>query len=238
MLLITLLITFLPIGILKLGMDDINNKIVALLVILSTEIFIMTVGYLEKIAFSTRKLDEYANNMEKISLYKEPNGTDFLKYATKSIFISGPGMQVIYDIRNLLASIDEKIPITLAIQNYNNRDLVNVLIHYFGINEKEWMTRRSIFNEGIKIIYQKRNLNIIVFNKFSPIGFVAIDYKDVTENSIIQAKHYILSEDIFKANYYFCRVKPGIELFDIYREQILCIEKYSSQFEGNQNIIE
>ena len=98
------------------------------------------------------------------------------------------------------------------------------LTRFFGINEKQWGSRKDLFEEGVSSIQKKRNVNVIKLDIFSPVAYVAIDYKSITEASLIQAKHYLLSEDKSVLR----TVRPGVELYEYYRQQIL--------LEGNARI--
>ncbi|MCL2311530.1 MAG: hypothetical protein FWC41_03415 [Firmicutes bacterium] len=237
MALITLLLTItaIVISLFFVGIDA-NVKIVSLLVIIVTEFFIVIFCYLERIAESTKKIDTIIERIPTTGYSTLPQEYDKCKYAQNSIFISGVGMNNIYGVREMLADIKSSVSITLAVNNYEEPDVMTALYSFFGKPSKKWDGYKTFFNESVKKIKNRpdRPVKVIYMDTFVPIAFFAIDYKEETDNSFIQAKHYILSDELdhdkqngYKIKGYYYTARPRTDSYKLYREylnQILLIE--------------
>ena len=230
LLMLALITSLFPIGdflniVFDTSFNDTKLRIVSLLAIITIEFFVITNRYLEPIAKSTEKIDKIVELTSKVSYSLKPCNFEELNRAQNCIFISGAGMHAINidNNRRLLAAIASKVKINLAVLNYDNEDVIKVLKDFFGNTDEELISNRTQFNEGVSYIENRRGVNVITLkNIFIPIAYCAIDYRKETESSssFIQAKHYSLSDE----KPFFCTVRPGVDLYEYYRNQILIME--------------
>ena len=153
---------------------------------------------------------------------------EMLPKAENSVFISGVGMTIFNSIIYQIASINQNVSVNLAVPNLENDNVVLALKHFFGLSNSEWRMRKELFAElSTKINTigsEARPINMLFLDMFVPIAYIAIDYKSKTENSCIQAFHFMMHDSREDWQSFFCTVRPDHVLYNRYRNQILMIE--------------
>lgn len=151
--------------------------------------------------------------------------TNQLLNAKNSIFVSSPAMSTINDIKYILYDINANISITLAMLDYSNIDNANYIKNFFGMKENHIKEYINTWDSVTKNIREHRPLNTIIMDMYAPPYYAAVDYKEETEFSSIQAKYYLINEKENGVSIYTCTANIGSDLFDSYRQQILLIEE-------------
>ena len=207
------------------------------------ENFVMLVTYMDD---SKSKTDIINNNVEEIkrTLNLSLNKTEEIKYslddpckyievvtnAKKCIFCNGVGMAFLsdYNLQTSLANVDTRISIRFVVANHENDAFQKIVTRgIYKSDKKEAKTISKMFDIAIDRIREKRNLNISYVDFFTPISYFAIDYKEKTDSSFIQAKHYLHNMNNKNIKVLYCTVRPGSDLYEYYREQILLLENYN-----------
>lgn len=166
------------------------------------------------------------------------NYMEMISEARNSIFFSGTGMSLLAnsDLRNSLSKIDKKVSISFFVTDCcGNEASLNYKREAFGENREYYKSRMLTFISGINAIKSYRNVDLTLMDLFLPVAYFAIDYKNETKSSFIQAKYYLMSKEKGDAKVFYCTVHPGAELYKIYQEQILLIEKNKGRMAHRAN---
>ena len=156
------------------------------------------------------------------------NYIEAVKKATGSIFFSGIGMTFLdYALRNVLVNdTDPKVTINFAAVDYiKNNDIMTFLQDYFGPHREKWYKHRDAFNDHVEILKNRQNTSFLDLDIFMPVSYFAIDYKEKTKFSFIQAKHYLRHKYENEVNVLYYTAHQGTKLYEQYRNQILLIEE-------------
>jgi len=138
-----------------------------------------------------------------------------------------------FDFANFLANIEPHVEIKCVVTDLNNPDVRKNMDYIFGGIEKEKNSpARSTFDRNVSRVKRTRSINVDFITAFPHISYFAIDYKEQTEFSFIQAKHYLIAEYTGEVNVYYCIVRPGAKLYEYYRKQIILLEKKGEQTRG------
>jgi hypothetical protein len=224
LLILSLCVSVFPTNYFGNDIDLIKTKVIPLLVIIATEFFVMTVGYFEKITNSTERLDKYVDKMTNVVYSTKPITLNKFEEAQNSIFISGAGMESLHSMSTYLTNVRKDVTITVAAADYDNQDVLNSIKHFFKLDDNQLISRRNLFMEGVNIVKKNREINVLKLNTFPTIAFFAIDYHQETAGSLIQAKHYLSSDNKNNLKELYCIAYPGTEIYKHYRELILLIE--------------
>jgi hypothetical protein len=233
LLLIAIFMSFFPISkTFNLTFDDAKVRIISLLVIIATDFFVINIGYLERIVKSTARFDSIVDNFSEIEYSTEY--CDYVKaisQAQKSIFFSGLGMSHFnYNLANSLADVDQRIEINCVVSDSNSCDLKSPTMFNLDIREKMLINGlRNTFDMYIKSIRSKRTINVDFINIFAHISYFAIDYKEQTKYSFIEAKHYLIPEKGKNTSVYYCIARPGTEIYRYYSNQIALLEEKAKE---------
>ena len=199
--------------------------------------FLMLIFYMDDIK---HKSDDIKKDIESIKCKLENTQVGSIKYslsscdekkaifqAKKSIFFSGAGMTFFnYDLANSLANTEPYVEINCVVTDLNNPDVKKAMDYLFrGIKKGKQSVSRLSFDRQISRIRSARNINVDFITTFSHISYFAIDYKEQTESSFIQAKHYLVQEYAGEVKVFYCIVRPGTELYKYYLDQIFLLEK-------------
>ncbi|MCL2057344.1 MAG: hypothetical protein FWH02_09050 [Oscillospiraceae bacterium] len=208
---------------------DSTNAIIILLVLITVDLVCIIIGYLEK----SLQLSEHNKKMLKYAIAQSTSGVsyssddcnyiDIVKSATKCIFYSGIAMGRFsdYNMENAFAEVSTEITITFVCANLENDDVLKSANGFFGRNKIEPLNSFHVYQKAIERMKKKRNIVDKYIDIFVPISYFAIDYKEITEFSFIQAKHYLLDENRGEIKALYCTVRPGSVLYNYYQEQIL-----------------
>jgi hypothetical protein len=153
--------------------------------------------------------------------------------AKNSVFCSSLIMAQLndFDIQNDFMKVNSEIPITIVLLNSNNPDMIKTLQRFNGYSLIE--NEKTII-EGVKIgidriLSNKRNVTVKYKNFIIPNSYFAVDYKVKTDSSFIQIKQYLLNDNK-GIKVLYCTVRPESELYELYREQILLLERSNEDF--------
>lgn len=169
------------------------------------------------------------NEQNKVNYSLEPcDYIEHIKKSKNSIFFSSVGGSVLtdYSVQNALANINPEVEINIVTGDHND----NITNNFNGLTEvtKEYtLSINELVKTGINRIKEKRSVVYKSISFFNPISYFAIDYKDNSSSSFIQAKHYLISENKKSINVFYCSVRPGSDLYDCYCKQIILLEKIS-----------
>jgi hypothetical protein len=216
----------------------VNGCIIALLVFIAIDFIILIKGFLEKITLNISELlyhQEYKINFSKD---KPRNMTDKIDNAKNSIFISGTDMTFLHaetERNRYVALANNGVKIIFAISELENEYINTYLERFFNKPRGRRKANDALITDYINQIKNrilksnKDNLRLIPLDVFIPTAYVAVDYDNKSEHSVIYAKHYILDKDGNKTNCFWLFVYPGTSLYDEYLEQVHTIINYNGK---------
>jgi len=164
-------------------------------------------------------------------LVEPPIVQEILNTARHNVFISGTGMSFLYNNCERLAGLNPQVELTIAVTDFQNEYIVDLLKHYFGKSDNYESERQKKFQEACNKIKASRNVNIIHTNFFMNIAYVAVDYNQKLSYSFISAKHYLVNNIGESTDSMNLRVTPEIqvEIYDKYLQQITLIINRNGQ---------
>ena len=180
----------------------------------------------EMITKSISKIDEMAIQISKVDYsYSSCIYKDVIPRATNSLFFSGVGMAFFdYDIENSIIKVDQSVNITFVVMNVYNEDVATGVESFYNISKEETRMLHESFIKRVLRINNFRKTNFGVIDTFVQVSYFAVDYKELTEFSFIQAKYYLLTKNDEHIDVMYYTARPGTELFKCFRKQILIIE--------------
>lgn len=200
------------------GFTDLQTELmITLPVFLCTEIFVLTVGYLDKIM-------EHIQNESKC-IQTRSGSTDLkslLKAAKNDIIIIGSTLSSLDPIKRELKDLSSAIKVELYITSLDymksNTEL-HKIPNYRDVHHFE--NRYNFFIENV-LPYLKSRENTDCFSLKFVWGttYIAIDIDTQSTSSQILVEQYTLGDDYDVA----FLIKPGCELYDIHRNQIELIK--------------
>jgi hypothetical protein len=236
LLLLAIGISVFPFGNLDSELNEAMIKVITLLVIIATSFFITNSGYLERITKSVTRFDKFAEQMEKIKYSKMPcDYNKMILQATNSIFFSGNGMSHFeQSLAKALAEIAPHVEINCVVSDLSG-DAIETINFLTGLSKSDpsiITDHLNRYNKHLDTIRAKRGINNAFIKIVSMISYFAIDYKQQTESSFIQAKHILLSDRKGDYNTFYCIARPGTEIYEYYRNQIEILEKKAMEING------
>lgn len=194
-----------------------DELMITLLVFLGSEIFVLTIGYLDQIM-------DYIFNEAK--LIQTRSGSTDLKS-----FISGARNNIII-VGSTLSSLDsfkrelKNLPTNIKIDLYNtdlgymkqNEELCRLQNH---TDIQQFESRYNFFLQNVlSFLSSRENLHCFSLQHAMITTYIGIDTEMESSSSQILAEYYTLGEEYDLA----FLVKPGCDLYNTYREQLRKIE--------------
>lgn len=156
-----------------------------------------------------------------------------LPKAKNSIFISSPAMITANSMTYILSDIKQDVSITLAMVDYDIAENASYLKKFFGFSDENLVGYVEGFHHTVQQIAKQRPVNVIKLDMYAPPYYAAVDYKDETEYSSIQAKQYFIHEKDGGVSVYTCVTHVGSEFYNFYRQQILLLERNNGKIAKN-----
>ncbi len=212
-----------------------GGLIVVLLLFISIDIFVLSLGYLAQIKKDTTDISQLLNCPKtEFSCTKKPpkEVLEKIENAKHSVFISGTAMSFLPANLSMYVDLIKKdVIVTFAYSEFENRDIDKYLIEFFNKSLEQRRTSKITLKTAIKdlekrIKNKEKNFCKIEMDVFFPIAFIAIDYNiGDTHSSIISAKHYLIDKKGEQTNQFWITVNPSSQvLFHEYLEQINIIK--------------
>ena len=124
-----------------------------------------------------------------------------------------------------LPNIELRIAIKFVVADCNNDDILKAVKGISNAAKEELQSLSQVFDIGLNRIKHDRDVDVVFIDFYVSISYFAIDYKEQTNSSFIQAKHYLLNENKKSIKVFYCTVRPGTNLYDYYKEQILILDR-------------
>jgi len=185
-------------------------------------------------SFVKNEIDEEKENAIISNRYLEAETLKAILNAKNSIFIAATAMS---GLRELIATINEHnvdVPLTFVMPDYKNENVLNTLQQLLGlVTESDASLLNEKFKATMKGLKKEFDLKIIFSDIFIPLCYVAVDYREVTSSSYIQIGHPLLPSKNGAYIAVYDVVRPGMRLYERYREQILIIEESGGKLANN-----
>ena len=156
--------------------------------------------------------------------------------AKNSIFCSSIRMAALADhgVYNDFANVKSHIPIKLVLSsnNINTKKALHMLYNWSGVSKKFTEAIITSVDEAINNIRNKRSIDVKYIDFVTPTSYFAIDYKEETDVSFIQIKHYLLCNKKNIEALYFT-VYPSSDLYNLYKRQIELLENTEEESDNS-----
>ncbi len=192
-------------------------------VLIAVENFLMRITYMDDIKhqLEAQKETDYSS---------EPcNYREHISEAKECIFFNGIGLVLLcdLDLHNHLSKIDAQVSIKFVVAKHCEDNFQKVVLG--GLQKAPDIEGAKAISKMFELtenrIREHRSLDVTHIDFFAPVSYFAVDYKEYTESSFIQAKHYLLNREKKGIQSYYCSVRPGSKLYEYYRQQIILLDE-------------
>lgn len=200
-----------------------EELMITLLVFLGCELIFLIIGYLDPIMQYIKKDFYYNQTRSSVSRSHE-----LVKSAKESVIIVGSTLSSVYSYKKDLLELSSRgIRIELFYSDPNsirtNQNLCQIIKK---ASFDEYFAAHQYFITGVyNELHEKPNITFYTYEGVSPITYIGIDVN--RHSGRILAEHYIRGKECDLA----FLVKPGCELYSIYRDQLSQIQENSTKIE-------
>ena len=201
-----------------------NLLIISLVILLSGEFFIQSIGYLDTIKQQTSKtLDFLLTDKHSSVQYIQRYQSDIRSYmllAKHDVFISGGTLGVLTGAYDLIEHWDSNISVRLLCLNHDNNSQMSEFCNMIGCLSPNSLRELGIgFKDVYRMMRGNSGFQVAVSDRVMPYVFVAVDIDEITENSFIKVQQYLYGYRPGSKTLTYI-VKPDSHLFALFKDQI------------------
>jgi hypothetical protein len=185
----------------------------------------------------TNRLKQLANTAQDIAsgLATRGVGVEFVERHTfdwraavasarHDIFISGTTLTGFVPGKDVFAALDTHVQVRFLVLDVANRDILEGFrrMRYADSSRhslQRYLNQASLFKDLYNALHKRSNIQFAVADRITPMAFIAIDTKRLSESSFIRVQHYLHENESDSATVSYI-VRPGSTVYSLYAEQI------------------
>lgn len=144
--------------------------------------------------------------------------------ARHDVFISGTTLTAFVPGKDCFLGLNRRVSVRFLVLDVMNVDTLEGFrrMRYADPNkhsQQRYLNQANLFKDLCNALKEKPNISFGVADRITPMAFVAIDVKRLSENSMIRVQHYLHESEADQATVSYV-VRPGSPVYALYAQQI------------------